>query len=420
MNLLNQKHTHKESFKLADQMAGLPLLNYLTDKFRRDYDEALTLDNIAIIYIHHALDTSVDLLDSVLNLGARPENIFVLGKCYSDCPSVVNKIRNMGIFCLPSSYPDFPGEFSTCFEKDIKTLWSYAYQKVIKNREIKSFIVADHGGYATSSIPKEVTDSFRVIGVEKTAGGINKIGENNKPDIPILDMARCFAKKKFESPLIAEAVANKIPEYINRIDEISKCIVVGHGSIGSSVSKLILKAGGGVTVCDPKKKELIFDEKLKCLDGSLEGCINEFDFVFGCSGCDITEGVNFSKISKNITFVSCSSGDIEFLSLLHFIRNEVGRFTPQKCMEDIVFKTKSGGFLTVLRGGFPVNFDSSGESVPREDIQLTRGLALSAIVQAALLLEKHRFLLPAFYVLDRKLQELVVNKWLTLKKRSRG
>jgi hypothetical protein len=41
------------------------------------------------------------------------------------------------------------------------------------------------------------------------------------------------------------------------------------------------------------------------------------------------------------------------------------------------------GEITILRGGFPLNFDGTGESVRAADIQMTRGLLLGGVVQAA-------------------------------------
>ena len=33
----------------------------------------------------------------MIRLGAKPENIFVLGKHYSECPSVVQQIKDLGV-----------------------------------------------------------------------------------------------------------------------------------------------------------------------------------------------------------------------------------------------------------------------------------------------------------------------------------
>lgn len=395
----------------------LPLLRFLEERFLDRYGYTLSFEDTAIVYVHHALETSVDLLVSLFHLGAQPKNIFVLGKCYSDSPSVIKQIRSMGVHHIESSYPDYLGGFSESFERDVNSLWGRVYQEVSDRTDVKSFIVADHGGYAVSAIPKEITDRFRVIGVEKTAGGISKIESKSKPSIPVIDMARCVVKKKLESPLIADAIAKKIPGIITGLKKRSKSIVAGYGAIGVSVAGLIMKQGGNVLICDPNKGgKHLEGSAIHHLGSDLPDRLDGIDFVFGCSGNDVTKNLNVSEIAQDVTFVSCSSGDVEFLSLLKFIGHRLGFSGNHDCMGDIVFKTDAGGILTIIRGGFPVNFDHSGESVAKDDIQLTRGLALSAIVQAALLLSRHNVLLPAFYSLDGDFQGMVADKWLSIKR----
>jgi hypothetical protein len=79
---------------------------------------------------------------------------------------------------------------------------------------------------------------------------------------------------------------------------------------------------------------------------------------------------------------SCSSGDIEFNSLLQLMaRGKDGhRLDP---LADLVYEAPRAS-LKVFRGGFPINFDGTAESVPAEEIQLTRGLLLGGVIQAAL------------------------------------
>ena len=56
----------------------------------------LPLKNTAIVYIHHPLLTSISVVNSLLQLGAQPKNLFILGKKYSECPAVVQELMRYG------------------------------------------------------------------------------------------------------------------------------------------------------------------------------------------------------------------------------------------------------------------------------------------------------------------------------------
>ncbi len=72
--------------------------------------------------------------------------------------------------------------------------------------------------------------------------------------------------------------------------------------------------------------------------------------------------------------------------------------------------------VEVLNGGYPINFDRSEESVPASDIQITRGLLLSALIQAMLCLHReHRE--PIHFrslMLSPLLQCYVVREWISV------
>jgi hypothetical protein len=82
-------------------------------------------------------------------------------------------------------------------------------------------------------------------------------------------------------------------------------------------------------------------------------------------------------------------------------------------LEDIEYKSEFGASIYLLRGGFPANFDQSGESVPANDIQLTRALVLAAVLQAAEYL-KDTSIESGVYALDVKYQRFVIHEWLKL------
>src|SRR5687768_9319974 len=76
----------------------------------------------ALVAVQHMLYQTVDLFKAAGEIGLKPDNIFALGKIYSNSPTVISAIRNMGATVLDSTLPK-PGEFDQTFEQDVKRLW---------------------------------------------------------------------------------------------------------------------------------------------------------------------------------------------------------------------------------------------------------------------------------------------------------
>src|SRR5690606_34495242 len=66
--------------------------------------------------------------------------------------------------------------------------------------------------------------------------------------------------------------------------------------------------------------------------------------------------------------------------------------------------------IQILRGGFPINFDGSSTSVRNEDIQVTRGLLLGAVLQALSVAGRDA---PPSMALDGELQRFVLEAWFS-------
>lgn len=381
-------------------MIELPVLM----EFLSDHTSLLNekpLKNTVIVYIHHALQTSINVLSSLILLGAKPHNIYVLGKSYSENKDVVSKIREMGIKYLDCSPQKAYGGYQESFTQDIKTLWSLVENNL--HDDIKDVMVLDHGGHAIANIPKKIM-GFPVIGIEKTSAGTMQYNEENKPSIPLINVAGSAAKRWLESPLIAQAIVNKMANSINTISDSSVCAVIGHGAIGQAVSSLLRQF---------KKSVIVYDKHDSTEFCSIEDVIEKADYIFGCTGTDITaEALDVIVHSKtNKVFLSCSSEDKEFLSLLKHVTKEMP-FNNKAIFNDISYKNGHGSVISIMRGGFPVNFDNSGESVPAQDIQLTRTLVMAAVLQAIMMRQKKGINNTAgLYSLTSMMQQRVVSIW---------
>lgn len=395
----------------------LPLMAHLMEYLRANR-LLKPLSNVAVFYVHHALNTSLNVIQRILELGVAPHNVFVLGKHYSECPSVVKTIEQYGIYCQPSSSEHPVGYFSSAFENAIDRLWRHTLRTI--DADIKRIIVIDHGGYALAQLPKHLCEQHQVVGLEKTAGGIMRLKQHGLPNCPVIDVANCAVKKALEPPLIAEAIVKKLSPFFFSKESPVVYGVIGCGSIGKAIIKKLQCMNQSVCIYDSNNKAVFEVEDVARLSNTkrmdnLHDLLAASDCIFGCTGQDTLTGeLFFDSVSSNKTLISCSSGDIEFQSVLRKAQFQYNKnHSIADTLDDIHYRTISGGVIHIVNGGFPVNFDHSGESVPPYDIQLTRALVLAGIIQCGQLLD-HPAVSPGLYALDTALQCFISNTWLQL------
>ncbi|MES2141386.1 MAG: NAD(P)-dependent oxidoreductase [Pseudomonadota bacterium] len=412
-NLTANTFSSSQRFFTKLSVPYLPLLEQLLSKALIN-KQAFSLKNTAIVYIHHPLQTSVNLVDSMVRLGAVPKNIFILGKKYSECKEVVDTIKKYGVYYQPCSEQAGLGQFSYSFTRDINWLWKNVTDSLKEG--VENVLVLDHGGYASSFIPPSIFHQYKVVGVEKTAAGLTKLKEQGLPPFPVINMANCATKKILESPLIVDAIINKLLPLIPQNTDVT-CGIIGYGAIGKSLAAKLLSMKYKIAVYDRNPvpvtlRGVIYPDKLEQL-------IEFADYIFGCTGQDSIKSIDPFRLSnKDKALMSCSSEDKEFLPLLKAIQKKYNTRVTNP-LDEVQYITDSGATIRLLKGGFPVNFDSSGESVPRKDIQLTRALALTSILQATQFFNKSSLVNKAgVYALDPHMQYSVANKWLETQARN--
>lgn len=407
INLYSQKSTGD----ISESIVNLPVLDALLAK--EDYSELkITFEKTLIYYVHHPLQTSINVVDSMVSLGAKYNNMFILGKRYSQSDEVVSSLTKRGVHYQPCSMQLRIGQYSTSFIRDINWLWLKLLQHL--NPSIENILVLDHGGHAVKYLPPEILEHYRVIAIEKTSAGLFELDKHGNPPFPLIDVANCAAKRYFESPLIAKAVVNKLFNVLPSPQANLHYGVVGLGAIGQAIVERLLSMGQRLVIFDINSelmKKFEHDSRVVCAKDSRD-LIAVCDYIFGCSGRDISESSleQFRLSAKDKTLVSCSSEDKEFLSLLHLIEKQKPLiFDP---LDTIEYHSELGATIRLLRGGFPANFDNSGESVPANEIQLTRALVVGAVLQAAKLFNnKSAFLEPSIHALNQEIQEFIVSEW---------
>jgi hypothetical protein len=349
----------------------LPVLTELSESVACHSGAAL--QRVLIVAVQHLLESTGSLFEQLLGLGLQPENLIVLGKFYSTCPTVVDELRSLGV-CVVNSGVPLPGEtFADSFTRDVERLWEVARTRVATDISIDTIVIMDDGGRAIKATPKRFSRCVGVIGIEQTTSGLAQ--KDAWPAIKVIEVAGSAIKRHVEPTLIADAVIAKVQAKLGTLEPTARCGVVGLGNVGAALGRA-LRADGywvlgyDVRRADPSAPFEITDE--------FPVLVRECEYIFGCTGNDIFAG--FEHLPRQVggmkLLMSCSSEDAEFRALLAGAKKEYSG--P---LADVHVRRAESDWR-IVRGGYPVNFDGSSISVPSEKIQLTRALLLAGVVQA--------------------------------------
>ncbi len=160
--------------------------------------------NSIFVCIQHLLYTSIDLFNALIYLGTKTDNIFLLGKIYSNNQEVFNILSQKGLHLIQNSPQTKFGYFQESFENDVLRLWSMVLDH-LKYKNIEKIIILDDGGFCLKHTPSQILDDYPVIGIEQTSSGLVKIGKN-KLAFPVIEVASSAAKQRVESLMIAKSV----------------------------------------------------------------------------------------------------------------------------------------------------------------------------------------------------------------------
>ena len=373
----------------------------------------LNMANTAVLFIGHALQTTYNVVETILNMGVPAGQMVMTGKSYSQNNEVVEAIKTLGVSYLnPSS--SMPGKFNIGFDRDIHNLWALLETIISEKSNIENVIVLDHSGKGVQYMPPSM--GLPTIGIAKTTADVF-MHEKSGVSIPVINMAQSCVKKKLESPMIAQAVLHKInhviPELLSQTKHTEKptCGVLGAGAIGGAVAKRLANLGHQVMVYDTNESlSKTLEAENPAITALKSSCqvYATTRIIFGCTGAptDALDPLDCQIGPK--TLISCSSDDTEFKHTLS--KPTRLRHFPSG---HITYTNPNGTVHTIVQGGFPANFDHSGESVPAPDIDITRALTLASVYQAMLMLQQHQSALyPQLYMLDPELQQAIATLWL--------
>ncbi len=375
------------------------------------FEEGYTLkvrQSETLIFIYaHCLDSFEELIKFLIDSnGFLARNIFILPKSYSAIDDVVHRLSKSGVNILDYKFEFEVGKFDKAASRNIRD----ACQQVksawdSKNRfsnRASRLVLVDDGGLLTRTWYEEYGDpkDHQVVSIQQTASGTYEAPQRSR--IPKINVARSAAKRWFESKIIATGVARKVLT----LDVLGKGLhlgVAGYGAVGRALAKELTNNGERVLLHDI--------EGLPAVKGQFFGIYREqkpfladCDVVFGCVGRDwiLQENINAAEGEKK--YISCSSRDVEFRSLL--LSNKWNE--DDEPFSDLVFF--SSGKKTVYNSGFPINFDRCKEYEHFEEIVLTRALILGAIIQAICMSYGETYTRPIKLAVN--VQKKLIETWL--------
>ena len=365
------------------------------------------LSGIMLVCVQHLLETTGSLIQTLLSLGLDPKNIHILGKSYSSNPEVENRLKALGVNVAETGRQQYWGEYSTLLTADVAKLWTQVARGLEAQRP-EGVIVLDDGGFCIKGMPRCLLDGVPVVGIEQTMSGLSLLGV--PPRFPVIDVASSAAKQWIEPPMISEAVLARLSSH--RLSD-SAIGVVGFGNIGKAMTETLATLQTPILVFDESTRHGKSERTIFC--NSLEELYSKSATIFGCTGKDTLAGQDWwPKLTGEKLLISCSSQDLEFRSALLSLNDGNHPPVSTRPLTSEVTVPLSEGKLRIQRGGFPVNFDGSRESVPAADIQMTRGLLLGAILQAASRIESGQTK-PERTMLLPELQRLVVGEWIQIR-----
>ena len=399
------------------QLAPLEVTHALLD---RTLAAQLSLDeDTALITVQHMLEQTVDLFDSIADMGVRYENIFALGKVYSNSNVVIKTLRNRGVTVLDSGMPE-PGKFDQHFEQDCNRLWQVAAEALAKRR-IKRILVLDDGGFCITSVPPELLRSYAMCGVEQTSLGMF-LFEKKPPPFAVISWARAAVKLEIGGPIFSQCLIDRLTAGLRerRVFQREQLGLIGLGSIGRAMANLAAREspeGKRVFFYDPRRDLQIcpaLSRYITRLD-SLEDLMMRCDCVIGCSGRNPFKNNWPLNHKPGIRLLSGSGGDQEFGPIINSLKTKPD-FKVDENTWDVRSDLGPRGPVQIAYLGYPYNFVSRApEAVPTRIVQLETGGLLAALIQARIFLklcEEGRARNTGIHRVSPTAQRFVYEEWL--------
>lgn len=333
----------------------LPLVESVTDCYQGPY-----LDNVIIIGVQHILETTHAMFRSLYKLGLKPQNVSVIGKCYSSCKEVYDEMRADGIDVDPDSFSYSSHEpFDSYFQKLVEDFIKKRLNK-LRNPKIEKIIILDDGGKCIELILRNMEKFPPLVAIEQTSSGYEAL-KSMSLEFPVINVARTSTKLRLESPMIAKAAVDRLFMSLKSHKPAGKALILGGGAIGLAVKQQLAECEILADIYDIK------DSKK-----NLSDILGNYTLILGCTGKTSIPKEYHRYFAPKTVLASISSSDREFDAV--YLRMKVPE--TRNCHKDLEIDN-----LLLVRNGFPVNFDGERENIDPELIQLTIALMTAGILQ---------------------------------------
>jgi hypothetical protein len=396
------------------QLAPLEVTHALSDRASAaqfSFDE-----DTALIAVQHMLEQTVDLFDTVAGMGVSHQNIFALGKVYSNNNVVIKTLRNRGVTIVDSIMPE-PGKFDQYFEEDCRRLWQVAAEALAKRR-IKRILVLDDGGFCITTVPPELLERYSMCGVEQTSLGMF-LFEEKPPPFTVISWARAAVKQEIGGPIFSQCLIDRLNTRLRerRFFQRGQLGLIGMGSIGRAMANLAVREGKRVLYYDPRTDLQICPTLRRYITRveSLAELMMSCDCVIGCSGRNPFTNNWPLNHKPGIRLLSGSGGDQEFGPIINYLKTKPD-FHIDEDTWDISSQLGPCGPIQIAYLGYPYNFVSRApEAVPTRIVQLETGGLLAALIEARIYLkscEEGVARNNVIYRVSPKAQRFVYEKWV--------
>jgi hypothetical protein len=376
----------------------LPILDSMVQRVLANLNLG-DLQHTVIVGAQHILETTASLFNAVIKTGVPPENIWAIGKIYSTSLPVAKTVMKLGINLMDDAIPKTPDGYNKANRLAIQNMFN-KLGGFIKEKGIKKIIVLDDGGRVIELTPEDFRTNFHVAAIEQTRGGLYSPGVHSFLS-PLIPVAQAAIKTRFLEPLMIAKALFRTEKAIKSLG-LSKdkvCGVIGNGAIGGALVDYFLKNGFTVIAYDQSSEAFKgLNGKNLCRVSRVEEVIANASFIFGCSGQDVTRGIDiFSLADRDKVLVSTTSEQKEFFTWLQVMtmilhRDSGDQSTNFNPLGDMICTNSNGRSITIKNMGYPFNFpivDSAGDwvqpwNVPAHHIELTQCAMYAAFVQATL------------------------------------
>lgn len=389
---------------------------------------AYSFKDTDLVLVLHMLDDLPFFTDALINAGASPEGIYLIGVPYSAKQEVQSKIISQGIESafIPQVYP-----FENEVDKALEWVKSRKNQFEENGKEYKWMVIED-GGYVIPRLHLQVDQNREsgpyseirnccVGGVEQTRNGIWSFVDTIPPELrklPLISVADSTIKLGLESHWIGRAVVKNTENLIVGIGvlrkEGDKAVVIGAGSTGTQIAKELESNGWEVSVVDSSsvsrclaKANGINVSKLE----QLGDVVQNARLIIGSTGREnVISADIIQKLGDGTIIVNSSSKrrEVDWNALQAYE-------DPQQIGSALKYyihdRYGHGKEIFILADGYPVNF-YTGQSVDPANIEIIMACLFGAAVDLLKDAEREdkKYLIPEIDEADNPADHDKLNK----------